>query len=152
MHAVTGLFENGLCIMLLMMILTTLYAQQEGAFYYNFGTILAVISGVPLGIGLSQFKLQRLAVLMSVIVIFLGSLHFWEYQSCLIPGIAFINFVCGGIIIANIFRQNPDAGIKLLSVHFLSLRPWRGIDVHIAGYAFQPDEQSFLLLLYSGSR
>ena len=120
MQAVTGLFENGLCIMLLMMILTTLYARQEGAFYYNFGTILTIISGIPMGIGLSQFKLQRLAVLTSVVVIFLSSLHFWEYQSCLIPGIAYINFVCGGIIIANIFKQNPDAGVKLLSVHFLS--------------------------------
>lgn len=120
MHAVTGLFENGLCIMLLMMILATLYAQQEGAFYYNFGTILTIISGIPVGIGLSQFKLQRLAVLISIVVIFLSSLHSWEYQSCMIPGIAFINFVCGGIIIANIFRQNPEAGVKLLSVHFLS--------------------------------
>jgi len=120
MHAVTGLFENGLCIMLLMMILTTLYARQEGAFYYNFGTILTIISGIPVGIGLSQFKLQRLAVLTSIVVIFLSALNFWEYQSCLIPGIAYINFVCGGIIIANIFKQNPDAGVKLLSVHFLS--------------------------------
>ena len=120
MHAVTGLFENGLCIMLLMMILTTLYAQQEGAFYYNFGTILTIISGIPIGIGLSQFRLQRLTVLTSIIVIFLSSLHFWEYQSCLIPGIAYVNFVCGGIIIANIFKQNHDAGVKLLSVHFLA--------------------------------
>ncbi len=120
MHAVTGLFENGLCIMLLMMVLMTSYAQQEGAFYYNFGTILTIISGIPLGIGLSQFKLQRMAVLTSVVVIFLSSLHFWEYQSYLIPGIAYVNFVCGGIIIANIFKQAPDAGVKLLSVHFLS--------------------------------
>lgn len=120
MHALTGLFENGLCITLLMMILTTLYAQQEGAFYFNFGTVLTIISGVPIGIGLSQFKLQRLAVIMSIIVIFMSSLHFWEYHSSLIPGIAYINFMCGGIIIANIFKQNPNANIKLLTVHFLS--------------------------------
>jgi hypothetical protein len=120
MHAVTGLFENGLCMMLLMMILTILYARQEGAFYYNFGIILTIISGVPAGIGLSRFKLQRPAVLMTIIVIFLSTLHFWEYQSYLIPGIAYINFLCGGIIIAYIFKQNPDVNMKLLSVHFLS--------------------------------
>ena len=120
MHALTGLFENGLCITLLMMILTTLYARQEGAFYYNFGTVLTIVSGVPIGIGLSQFKLQRLAVIMSIIVIFMSSLHFWEYHSCLIPGIAYLNFICGGIIIADIFKQNPNANVKLLTVHFLS--------------------------------
>jgi len=120
LHAAAGLFENGLCLMLLLMVLTTLYAQQEGAFYYNFGIILAIISGIPAGLALSQFKLQRLAVIMSVIVIFLSSLHFWEYHSYFIPGIAYINFLCGGIIIANIFQQNPGTNIKLLSVHFLA--------------------------------
>lgn len=120
MHVATGLFENGLCLQLLMMILTTLYAQQEGAFYYNFGTILAIISGIPVGIGLSQLKLQRLAVIMSIIVIFLSSFHSWEYHSYFIPCIAYVSFLAGGIIIADIFRQNPKASIKLLSVHFLA--------------------------------
>jgi len=120
LQAVANLFENGLCLMLLMMILTTLYGLMEGVFYYNFGTILAAISGIPIGIGLSQFKLRRLAVLMSIVVIFMASLHLWEYYSYFIPGITFINFICGGIIIANIFKQNPDADIKLLSIHFLA--------------------------------
>ena len=116
----TSLFENGLCLMLLMTVLTTLYAQSEGSFYYNFGTILAVISGVPVGIGLSQFKLRRLAVIMSIVVVCLASLHFWEYYSIFVPFIAYTSFLCGGIIIADIFKQNPDADIKLLCVHFLA--------------------------------
>ena len=120
LHAAAGIFENGLCLMLLLMILMTLYAQREGAFYYNFGTILAVVSGAPAGIALSQFKLRRLAVIMSIIVIFLSSLQFWGYYSYFIPSIAYISFLSGGIIIANIFKQNPEADIKLLSVHFLA--------------------------------
>jgi hypothetical protein len=127
MYAATGLFENGLCLMLLMLILTTLYAQSEGAFYYSFGTMLAVASGIPAGIGLSRFKLQRLAVVMSIMTIFLSLLSFWEYHHLFIPGIAYINFLCGGIIIANIFKQNPDAGIKLLSIHFLAAALAAGI-------------------------
>ena len=95
------------------MILMTRFVQQEGAFYYNFGVVLTALSGAPMGLFLSQFKLRRLAVIMSVIVIFLSSLHLWEYQSNFIPGIAYINFLCGGVIAANIFKQNPDSGIKL---------------------------------------
>ncbi|MBU8901490.1 MAG: hypothetical protein KOO69_01995 [Victivallales bacterium] len=120
LHAAAGIFENGLCLMLLMMILTTLYAQREGAFYYNFGVILAVVSGAPAGIALSQFKLRRLAVVMSIIVIFLSSLQFWEYHSYFIPAIAYISFLSGGVIIAKIFKQNSDADMKLLPVHFLA--------------------------------
>jgi hypothetical protein len=120
LQAATGLFENGLCLMLLMMILMTLFAQREGAFYYNFGVVLATISGAPMGLFFSQFKLRRLAVIMSVVVIFLSTLHLWEYQSSFIPGITYINFLCGGVIIANIFKQNPDSNIKLLSIHFLA--------------------------------
>ena len=120
MHVATGLFENGLCLMLLTMVLMTMFAQKEGAFYYNFGILLTTTSGVAMGLFFSQFQLRRLAVIMSVVVIFLSMLHLWEHHSSFIPGIAYINFLCGGIIVANIFKQAPGINIKLLSIHFLA--------------------------------
>ncbi len=120
LYAATGLFENGLCLMLIMMVLITQLAHRDGSFYYNFGVILTAISGAPMGMFFSQFKLRRLAVIMSVIIIFLSSLRVWEYYSSFIPGIAYINYICGGIIVANIFKQNPDSSVKLLSIHFLA--------------------------------
>ncbi len=89
-------------------------------FYYSFGTMLTVISGVPIGLFFGQFKLQRLAVIVSIIVVFLSTLYSWEYFSNIIPFIAYISFVSGGIIIADIFKQNQKANVKLLSIHFLS--------------------------------
>jgi hypothetical protein len=148
LHAATGLFENGLCLMLLMMILMTLFAQKEGAFYYNFGVILATISGVPMGLFFSQFKLRRLAVIMSVVVIFLSTLHLWEYHSNFIPGIAYINFLCGGVIIANIFKQNPDSNIKLLSIHFLACALGVAIMFSLLIMHFNLLESLFIVILF----
>ncbi|MFA6717323.1 MAG: hypothetical protein WCS27_18225, partial [Victivallaceae bacterium] len=118
LYAATGIFENGLCTMLLMMLLTASYALYQGEFYYNFGTMLAVTSGVPAGIFLSRFKLRRSAVLLSVILIFLCVPQAHESYSLFIPFIAYLNFLCGGIIAANIFNQNQDSGFKLQTVHF----------------------------------
>ena len=120
LHTEARIFENGLCLMLLMMILMTLYAQHEGAFFYNFGVILTAISAVPAGFVISRFKVQRLTVIMSIAVILLSALYWREYYVYFIPSLAYINFLCGGIIIANIFKQNPDVNIKLLAVHFLA--------------------------------
>ncbi len=120
LQATAGLFENGLCLMLLMMALMALFARHEGEFYYNFGVILSTISGIPMGLFLSQFKLRRTAVITSIIVILLSSLCFREYYSGLILCTAYVNFLCGGIIIADIFKQCPDFKVKLLSVHFLA--------------------------------
>ncbi|MDD5596638.1 MAG: hypothetical protein PHV82_01755 [Victivallaceae bacterium] len=117
-HAATGLFENGLCTMLLMMLLTASYALYGGEFYYDFGTMLAVTSGVPAGIFLSRFKLRRSAVILSIIIIFLCVPHAHERYSLFIPFTAYLNFLCGGIIAANIFNQNPAAGPRLQAVHF----------------------------------
>ncbi|MDD5697934.1 MAG: hypothetical protein PHH77_04895 [Victivallaceae bacterium] len=120
LQAAAGLFENGLAAMLLMMILMTLYARSEGTFYYNFGVMLTAVSGVPLGLFLSRFKVQRPAIITAVIIIFLSLPYFREYHAPFIPGLAWVNFLCSGIIIAGLFKQNPDAGFKLLSVHFLA--------------------------------
>ena len=119
LHAAAGLFENGLCLMLLMTTLMALSARQGETFYYGFGIILTAISGIPMGFFLDRFKLRRPAVIMSVIVIFLSAAH-WKYSLYFIPGIAYINFLCGGIIIANILKGHPDFNIRLLSIHFLA--------------------------------
>lgn len=118
LHAAAGLFENGLCMMLVMLVLTASYALYEGEFYYNFGTLLATASGVPAGMFFSRFKLRRTAVLISVIIIFLCVLHSQENYSLFIPFTAYLNFLCAGIITANLLRQAQGKASKLLAVHF----------------------------------
>jgi hypothetical protein len=120
LNAAVALFENGVSLMLIMMFLMVVFALKEGAYYFNFGIMLSALSGVPVGIFLSRFKVRRMAVIISVLLIFLCLGTFSYYQIYYAPLLAFLNFICGGIIVNGIFAQYPAARVKLLTVHFLA--------------------------------
>lgn len=118
LNAAVALFENGVSTMLIMMFLMALFALKEGAYYFNFGIMLSALSGIPVGIFLSNFKVRRLAVILSILLIFLCLATVIYYHIYYVPVLAFLNFVCGGIVIASVFAQYPAARVKLLTIHF----------------------------------
>lgn len=148
LQAAAGLFENGLCTLLIMLVLTASYALHEGKFYYNFGTLLAVVSGVPAGMFFSRFRLRRAAVIAVIIIIFLCLLHADARYSFLIPFTAYLNSLCGGIIAANIFRQHRAAGPKLPAVHFLAGAVSAGLMFTLLTMHFTLVSALFLVILF----
>ena len=148
LNAAVALFENGVSLMLVMMFLTVLFVLKEGACYFTFGIMLSSLSGIPVGIFLSRFRVSRMAVIVSILLIFLSLGAVVYYHTYYVPVLAFLNFVCGGIIISCIFEQYPAAKVKLLAIHFLSAALGAGILFTLLIMRFELLSCLFVIILF----
>ena len=148
LYDATALFENGFCTMLLMTSLMSLFAQYTGSYYYNFGFMLMAVCGVPFGFFLSQFKILRLAVIVSIAILILSVLGYGEYYTQVLPILAFVNFICCGIIISAIYLQHTHTNIRILAIHFIACALGAGLVLALMMAHYNILSVVFMIILF----